>query len=108
MIAECLLRREETTTIITEPLANLPVLRYFVSQPIMLPRKTLRASESAGERRTRFGFVSFEVDFEGVLACETTRAAWDGARESSALIVLLLLVVITVSTACGRGFPGAI
>ena len=68
--SKCLLRREESATLITNPFAHFPMLRDFVSQSVVLSRKLFRAAEGTWQLGTRFLFMSFHVQSERVGARE--------------------------------------
>ncbi len=84
MVAQCLGHGEKPPTCFARKLANLIVLRHFVSEPIVLPREPLPAAECAYEGYTRLGFVCLHMYFERILASETPLASGDEAWVAAA------------------------
>ena len=101
VVAQCLFRREESATFVTQKLADLPVLRDLVPQAVVLAREALRAAQRAGERRARLRLVGLHVHLERVLAGEPPLAPDDDAGKAPAL-----RLGVDRLSAGGRGFPG--
>lgn len=90
VVSECLFRREEAATIVAQELAHFTVLRHLMAKTVVLARKALRASLSAGIRDPRLRFVGFHMNLESVLARELTFAPNDVAREATTVRFLVL------------------
>ena len=70
VVSQSLARGEESPALVAQELADLPMLRDLVTQAVVLPRETLGATKSAGERGPRFGLVGLCVNLQRVLTGE--------------------------------------
>lgn len=81
MVTQSLFRREESAAVLAEELADFPVLRNLVSEPVVLSGESLLTALCALEGDFGLGLVGLHMHLQGVLAGESTVAAEDETGE---------------------------